>query len=43
MTTITPVSGTARHVVRDLVVLGAAALLTAATVTALSVVVGNWA
>jgi hypothetical protein len=43
MTTATPVSGTTRHVVRDIVVLGTAVLCTAGAMTGLSLVVGSWA
>ena len=43
MTTATPVSDpTTRHVVRDIVVLGSALLLTAGAMTGLSLVVGSW-
>ena len=43
MTTATPVSGATRQVVRDIVVLGAALVLTIAAVGGLSLVVGTWA
>lgn len=42
MTTATPVSDTTSHVVRDIVVLGSAVLLTVGAMTGLSLLVGSW-
>lgn len=42
MATANPVSDTTRHVVRDIVVLGSAIVLTVGAMSGLFVVVGSW-